>query len=234
MTRSVLVTGGNRGIGLAVARSLAEAGHRVAATYRGEPPPPGLLGVRCDVTDSDAVDAAIDQATNEHGPIDILVSNAGIVRDGLLLGMPDDDMRVVLETNLLAAARVAAKVAGGMARRRWGRLVFVSSVMGFTGSPGQTNYAATKSGLLGLARSLAWELGSRNVTANLVVPGLIETDMLAGLTERRRAELVSRTPLRRVGTAAEVTAAVRFLVSDEAAFVTGAAIPVTGGLGMGC
>ncbi|GAA2777127.1 3-oxoacyl-ACP reductase FabG [Saccharopolyspora taberi] len=233
MTRSALVTGGNRGIGLAVARSLAGAGHRVAVTYRTGPAPSGFLAVRCDVTDPDAVDAAFRAAEAEHGPPEIVVSNAGITRDSLLLGMSDADLHAVLDANLVGAARVARRATSGMLRKRWGRLVFLSSIMGFSGSPGQTNYAASKAGLVGLARSLAWELGARGITSNVVLPGLIDTDMITELDPRRRDELVGRTALGRVGTPEEVAAAVGFLTAPEAGFVTGAVVPVTGGLGMG-
>ncbi|MET7396620.1 3-oxoacyl-ACP reductase FabG [Dactylosporangium sp. NPDC005572] len=233
MSRTVLVTGGNRGIGLTVARAMADAGDKVAVTYRTGEPPEGLFGVRCDVTDPAAVEAAFGEIEAQHGPVEVLVANAGIIRDALVPMLAVDDFATVLDTNVVAAFRVAKRASEGMLKARWGRIVFVSSVMGFMGSPGQANYAASKSAMLGLARSLAWELGPRNITANVVVPGLIETDMISDLSDRRREDLVRQTALRRTGTAREVAAVVRFLAGDEAAFVTGAAVPVSGGLAMG-
>ncbi|TXS31398.1 SDR family oxidoreductase [Streptomyces sp. ms191] len=233
MSRTVLISGGNRGIGLAVARAFTEAGDKVAVTYRTGEPPEGLFGVACDVTDEESVKRAVAEVEAQYGPVQVLVANAGITRDGLLPMMSEADFRDVIDTNVLGAFRLAKHATGGMLRKRWGRLVFMSSVMGTLGSPGQTNYAASKSGLVGLARSLAWELGSRNITANVVTPGLIETDMIQHVTDRRRAELIANTPLRRTGTAEEVAAVVRFLASEEAAFVTGAVVPVSGGIGMG-
>ncbi|MET9624515.1 3-oxoacyl-ACP reductase FabG [Streptomyces sp. NPDC006464] len=233
MSRTVLISGGNRGIGLAVARAFTEAGDKVAVTYRTGEPPEGLFGVACDVTDEESVKRAVAEIEAQYGPVQVLVANAGITRDGLLPMMSEADFRDVIDTNVLGAFRLAKHATGGMLRKRWGRLVFMSSVMGTLGSPGQTNYAASKSGLVGLARSLAWELGSRNITANVVTPGLIETDMIQHVTDRRRAELIANTPLRRTGTAQEVAAVVRFLASEEAAFVTGAVVPVSGGIGMG-
>ncbi|GGM04946.1 3-oxoacyl-ACP reductase FabG [Dactylosporangium sucinum] len=233
MSRTVLVTGGNRGIGLTVARAMADAGDKVAVTYRTGTPPEGLFGVRCDVTDPEAVEAAFDEIEAQHGPVEVLVANAGIIRDALVPMLAVDDFAAVLDTNVVAAFRVAKRASEGMLKARWGRIVFVSSVMGFMGSPGQANYAASKSAMLGLARSLAWELGPRNITANVVVPGLIETDMISDLSDRRRDELVRQTALRRTGTAQEVASVVRFLAGDDAAFVTGAAVPVSGGLAMG-
>jgi 3-oxoacyl-[acyl-carrier protein] reductase len=233
MSRVVLVTGGNRGIGRAVARAFAEAGDKVAVTYRLDGPPDGLFGVRCDVTDGVAVRAAFDEVEAQFGPVQVVVSNAGIVRDALIPLMSEDDFRDVLDTNVAGSFRVAKRASESMLRARWGRIIFLSSVMGFMGSPGQVNYASSKSALLGLARSLAVELGPRRITANVVLPGLIETDMIDGLSDRRRDELVARTALRRLGTAEEVARVVRFLASDDAAFVTGAALPVSGGLGMG-
>jgi 3-oxoacyl-[acyl-carrier protein] reductase len=231
--RSVLVTGGNRGIGLAIARLLAAHGHRVAVTYRTGTAPEGLLGVPCDVTDPGAVERAVTRVSATHGDVEVLVANAGITRDGLLLTMPDEDVDVVLDTNLRAAIRLAKHVARGMLAARWGRLIFVSSAVALAGSPGQSNYAAAKSGLVGLARSLAWELGSRGITANVVAPGLIDTDMTRDLRAARRAEYLAMTPLGRSGTADEVAEAVGFLAGDRASYVTGAVLPVTGGLGMG-
>ncbi|MEU6055336.1 3-oxoacyl-ACP reductase FabG [Streptomyces xanthochromogenes] len=233
MSRTVLITGGNRGIGLEIARALAAAGDKVVITHRTGEPPAGLLGVRCDVTDSAAVKAAVDEVQSLHGTIDVLVANAGITRDGLAALTPEDAFTSVLDTNLTGAYRAAKAVIPQMVSARRGRIVFVSSVMGFLGSAGQTNYAASKSGMLGLARSLAWEVGSRGITVNLVTPGLIETEMIDGVSDKRRKQLMDQTPLRRAGTAAEVAAVVRFLASEEASYVTGAAVPVGGGLAMG-
>lgn len=233
MGRSVLVTGGSRGIGRAVAEAFAADGHRVAVTSRGGTGPEGLLAVACDVTDPAQVDAAFAAVEAAHGPVEVLVANAGITRDTLLLRMSDDDFTTVLDTNLTGAYRVARRAARGMLRARWGRLVFVSSVVGLLGSAGQANYAASKAGLVGLARSLARELGSRSITANVVAPGFVDTDMTRALDEGRRAEIVSAVPLGRYATADEVAAVVRFLASDAAGYVTGAVVPVDGGLGMG-
>jgi beta-ketoacyl ACP reductase len=231
--RSVLVTGGNRGIGLAIARAFAAQGDRVAVTHRGSGVPDGLLGVRCDVTDSAQVHAAFEEVADAHGPVEVLVSNAGITDDGLLLRMGEEQFTRVVDANLTAAYRVAAKAARGMLRARWGRMVFVSSVVGLSGGAGQANYAASKAGLVGLARSIARELGSRNITANVVAPGFVATDMTAGLPEQRRAEILGQVPLGRMADPDEVAAAVTWLASDGAAYVTGAVIPVDGGLGMG-
>ncbi|MBT2510105.1 3-oxoacyl-ACP reductase FabG [Streptomyces sp. ISL-98] len=234
MSRSVLVTGGNRGIGLAVARALAEAGDKVAVTYRSGEPPADLFGVRCDVTDSAAVAAAVEEVAVQQGPVEVLVSNAGITRDGLLLSMAEEDFSSVIDTNLLGAVRVAQQVIPGMLKARWGRLIFISSTTGTAGAPGQTNYAASKAALIGLARSLAKELGPRNITANAVSPGIIATDMAEGVTGNRMDQLLSETSLKRVGTPEEVAAVVRFLASDGSSYVTGANVPVTGGGGVGC
>ncbi|MGH8982901.1 MAG: 3-oxoacyl-[acyl-carrier-protein] reductase [Acidimicrobiia bacterium] len=233
MSRSVLVTGGNRGIGLAIARAFAEAGDKVAVTYRSGEPPEGLLGVKCDVTDPVAVDEAFAQAEAAHGPVEVVVANAGITRDTLLLRMSEDDFATVVETNLGGSFRVAKRAAKSMLRKRYGRIVFISSVVGLLGSPGQANYAASKAGLVGLARSLARELGGRNVTANVVAPGFVESDMTAVLEDERKAEILGQVPLGRYATPDEVAGVVRFLASDEAAYITGAVIPVDGGLGMG-
>jgi beta-ketoacyl ACP reductase len=233
VSRSVLVTGGNRGIGLAIARAFAAQGDKVAVTHRGSGAPDGLFGVRCDVTDAAQVDAAFDEIADAHGPVEVLVSNAGITDDGLLLRMSEEQFTRVLDANLTAAYRVAAKAARGMLRARWGRMVFVSSVVGLSGGAGQANYAASKAGLVGFARSVARELGSRNITANVVAPGFVATDMTAVLPEQRQAEILGQIPLRRMADAAEVAAAVTWLASDGAAYVTGAVIPVDGGLGMG-
>ncbi|GLW55033.1 3-oxoacyl-[acyl-carrier-protein] reductase [Kitasatospora phosalacinea] len=238
MSRSVLVTGGNRGIGLAVARAFAQAGDRVALTYRsGEPPEEatrlGCLAVRCDVTDAGQVERAHQEAERAHGPVEVLVANAGITRDQLLLRMPEEDFAAVLDTNLTGVFRVVKQVAGGMLQARRGRIVLVSSVVGLLGAAGQANYAASKAGLVGFARSLARELGSRGITCNLVAPGFVETDMTKALGEKQRAALLGRVPLARSAQPEEVAATVRFLASDDAAYITGAVLPVDGGLGMG-
>jgi 3-oxoacyl-[acyl-carrier protein] reductase len=235
----VLVTGGNRGIGLAVARAFAAQGDAVAITHRragGKRPvdlPEGLLPVPCDVTDTDAVDAAFAAVEAEHGPVQVLVSNAGITDDGLLMRMSEESFTRVVDANLTAAYRVARRAARGMLRARAGRMIFVSSVVGMSGSAGQVNYAASKAGLVGLARSVARELGSRGITANVVAPGFVDTDMTRALPDARRAEIVGQIPLGRYATADEVAAAVTWLGSDAAGYVTGAIIPVDGGLGMG-
>jgi 3-oxoacyl-[acyl-carrier protein] reductase len=233
VTRSVLVTGGNRGIGLAIARAFSATGDKVAITYRSGEPPEGLFGVRCDVTDQAAVEAAFDSVESQQGPVEVLVANAGITRDTLLLRMAEDDFTAVLDTNLSGSYRVAKRAARSMLRARRGRLIFISSVVALLGSAGQANYAASKAGLVGLARSLARELGSRNITANVVAPGFVSTDMTEALPEERRSEILAQVPLGRYATADEVAAVVRFLAGDDAAYITGAVIPVDGGLGMG-
>ncbi|MDQ1695058.1 MAG: hypothetical protein QOJ03_411 [Frankiaceae bacterium] len=233
MARSVLVTGGNRGIGLAVATAFQALGDAVAVTHRGSDVPAGLLGVRCDVNDAEQVDAAFAAAEAEHGPVEVLVANAGVTRDTLLLRMSEDDWNDVVETNLTGSYRVAKRAARSMLRQRRGRMVFVSSVVAMTGSAGQANYAASKAGLIGLARSIARELGSRSITANVVAPGFVETDMTNKLPPERRAELLAQIPLGRYAAADEVAAVVTWLASDAAAYVTGAVVPVDGGLGMG-
>jgi 3-oxoacyl-[acyl-carrier protein] reductase len=233
VTRSVLVTGGNRGIGLAIARAFSAAGDKVAITYRSGEPPEGLFGVRCDVTDQAAVEAAFDSVESQQGPVEVLVANAGITRDTLLLRMAEDDFTAVLDTNLSGSYRVAKRAARSMLRARRGRLIFISSVVALLGSAGQANYAASKAGLVGLARSLARELGSRNITANVVAPGFVSTEMTEALPEERRSEILAHVPLGRYATADEVAAVVRFLAGDDASYITGAVIPVDGGLGMG-
>jgi 3-oxoacyl-[acyl-carrier protein] reductase len=233
--RSVLVTGGNRGIGLAIATAFAAQGDKVAVTHRSPVTdlPEGLLAVPCDVTDAAAVDAAFATVEAEHGPVQVLVSNAGITDDGLLMRMSEESFIRVVDANLTAAYRVAKRASRGMLKARAGRMIFVSSVVGLTGSAGQVNYAASKSGLVGLARSVARELGSRGITANVVAPGFVDTDMTRALPDARRAEILTQVPLGRYATADEVAAAVTWLGSDGAVYVTGAIIPVDGGLGMG-
>ncbi len=231
--RSVLVTGGNRGIGLATALALRDAGHRVAVTHRGSGAPDGLLAVKCDVTSDSDIDAAFAEVEAEQGPVEVLVANAGITDDALVLRMGEDTFTRVIDANLTGAYRAAKRASRAMLRARWGRLIFVGSVVGLSGGAGQANYAASKAGLVGLGRSLARELGSRGVTSNVVAPGYVDTDMTADLSETRRAEILAAVPLRRTATAAEVAAVVAFLASDAASYVTGAVVPVDGGLGMG-
>jgi beta-ketoacyl ACP reductase len=231
--RSVLITGGNRGIGLATAQRLAAAGHRVAVTHRGSGAPDGLLAVKCDVTDSAAVEQAFVDVELAHGPVEVLISNAGITDDQLLLRMDEESFTRVLDTNLTAAFRVAKRASKSMLRARWGRLVFVSSVVGLSGSAGQAGYAASKAGLVGFSRSLARELGSRGITSNVVAPGFVDTDMTAALSEARRTQIRESIPLGRTATADEVAAVIGFLADDASSYVTGAVLPVDGGLGMG-
>jgi len=230
----VLVTGGSRGIGLACARRFAELGDRVAVTYNSSPPPEGLFAVKCDVTDQAAVEEAFDTVEAEFGgPVEVLVSNAGLTRDGLILRMSEDDFTAVIDANLTAAYRVCKRGAKGMLRARRGRIVLMSSVVGLLGQAGQANYAASKAGLVGLARSLARELGSRGITVNVVAPGPVETDMTAALNEAQIASIVGAVPLARMASPDEIAGAVAFLAGPDAAYITGAVIPVDGGLGMG-
>ena len=229
----MLVTGGNRGIGLAIARSFAEAGDKVAVTYRSGQPPEGLLGVQCDVTDAASVDTAFTEAEAAHGPVEVLVANAGVTKDQLIMRMTDEEFTSVVDTNLAGSWRVAKRASKGMLKLRRGRVVFISSVVGLLGSAGQSNYAASKAGLVGVARSLARELGSRGITFNVVAPGFVETDMTAQLAEDLQKTYKAQIPLGRFAAADEVARVVRFLASDDAAYITGAVIPVDGGLGMG-
>jgi 3-oxoacyl-[acyl-carrier protein] reductase len=231
--RIALVTGGSRGIGRGIAERLLAAGYRVAATYRSGDVPEGVLGVRCDITEQADVDAAFATVEAELGPVEVLVANAGITRDGLLMRMTDADWDAVIDTNLTGAFRVARRAARPMIRQRFGRIIFVSSVVGQLGSAGQVNYAASKSGLVGLARSLARELGSRGVTANVVAPGFIETEMTAELGEALVKKYAEQIPLARFGTVADVAGIIEFLAGGSAGYLTGALIPVDGGLGMG-
>jgi 3-oxoacyl-[acyl-carrier protein] reductase len=231
--RSVFVTGGNRGIGLAIARRFAGAGDRVTVTYRNEAPPAseGFLSVRCDVTDGGLIDRAFKEAETAHGPVTVLVANAGAARDRLLLRMSEEDFTSVVDTDLTGAFRVAQRAVRGMLRVGHGRIVLISSTAALNGSPGQTNYAAAKAGLVGFARSLTRELGPRDITCNVVAPGLTDTDMSRALTPEQRRALLSTTPAGRLGTPEEVADAVAFLAG--AGYVRGAVIPVDGGAGMG-
>ena len=237
-SRVALVTGGNRGIGLATAIRLSRAGHRVAVTYRSEPPAEAagahsLMCVRCDVTDLESVGSAVAEVADSLGPPEIVVCNAGVTRDKLILRMADEDFEAVIDANLTGAFRVARQAIRGMVRGRWGRIVFISSVSGLVGQAGQANYAASKAGLIGLARSMAKEFASRNVTVNVVAPGPVDTDMLAALDDGQLSAIVSRVPLGRAGTPDELAAAVEFLVSEDAGYVTGIVMAVDGGISMG-
>jgi 3-oxoacyl-[acyl-carrier protein] reductase len=230
MARSVLVTGGNRGIGLAIARELAAAGDAVAVTYRSGEPPEGLFGVRCDVTSMADVEAAFDKAEAEHGPVEVVVSNAGITKDTLLAMMKEDTFTDVIDANLTGAYRVAKRAIRPMMKLKRGRIILISSVVGLSGQAGQANYAASKAGLVGFARSLAREYGSRNITVNVVSPGFVATDMTAELDQQA---IIGNIPLGRQAAPEEIARVVRFLAGDDASYITGAVIPVDGGLGMG-
>jgi len=232
--RSVLITGGNRGIGLAIAKSFLANGDKVAVTYRSESElPEGILGVKADVTDEASIDAAFKIVEEAHGPVVVLVANAGITKDTLLLRMSEDDFTSVLDTNLTGAFRVIKRASKGMIRLRKGRVVLISSVSGLYGAPGQINYSASKAGMVGIARSLTRELGSRGITANVVAPGFINTDMTAELPEETQKSYLANVPAGRFAEASEVANVVRWVASDEAAYISGAVIPVDGGLGMG-
>ena len=231
--RSVLVTGGNRGIGRAIAEAFLAQGDHVAVTTRTGGAPDGALDLRCDITDGEAVEAAFKAAEEAHGPVEVLVANAGITHDTLVLRMSEDDWSSVIDTNLTGSFRLAKRASKGMLRLRRGRIIFISSVVGLLGSGGQVNYSASKAGLVGMARSIARELGSRSITANVVAPGYVETDMTAVLTDEQRAAIKGQVPLARYAAPEEVASAVTWLAGDGAAYVTGAVIPVDGGLGMG-
>ncbi len=227
------MTGGNRGIGRAIAEAFIALGDKVAVTTRSGGAPEGALDVTCDITDPAAVEAAFAEIEAAHGPVEVLVANAGITADTLLLRMSEDDWSSVIDTNLTGSFRLAKRASKGMLRLRRGRIIFISSVVGLLGSPGQVNYAASKAGLVGVARSIARELGSRSITANVVAPGFVETDMTAVLSDEQRSAIKTQVPLGRYADPSEVASAVTWLASDGAAYVTGAVIPVDGGLGMG-
>jgi NAD(P)-dependent dehydrogenase (short-subunit alcohol dehydrogenase family) len=233
VARTVLVTGGNRGIGLAIAQAFAKQGDRVAVTHRGSGAPADLFGVRCDITDSAAVDAAFSTVEAELGAVEVLVANAGITDDALLLRMSDEQFTKVIDTNLSGAFRCARRASAKMLRARWGRMIFVSSVVGLYGGPGQVNYAASKAGLVGVARSITRELGSRNITANVVAPGFVDTEMTSILSDERKAEIRKAIPAGRIADPDEVAGVVTWLAGDAAGYISGAVIPVDGGLGMG-
>lgn len=233
MSRVVLITGGSKGIGLACAKAFAALGDKVAITYNSTPPPPEFFGVKCDVTDTEQVDAAFAAVEEHFGTVEVLVSNAGITKDTLLLRMKEADFTEVIDANLTAAFRVVKRATPGMLKARSGRIILMSSVVGLLGSAGQANYAASKAGLVGFARSLARELGSRSITVNVVAPGPVETDMTAALTAEQLQTITSSVPLQRMATPEEVAGVVAFLASQPAAYITGAVIPVDGGLGMG-
>ncbi|WP_104200724.1 beta-ketoacyl-ACP reductase [Cryobacterium sp. Y29] len=231
--RTVLVTGGNRGIGFAIAEEFLAQGHRVAVTSRSGHGPAGSLTVRADVTDAASIDAAYTEIEATYGPVEVVVANAGITRDTLLMRMSDDDFTSVIDTNLSGAFRVVKRASKSMLKARFGRIVLISSVVGLYGSPGQVNYSASKSGLIGLARSITRELGARGITANVIAPGFIETDMTAALPEAQQTDYRRNIPAGRFATPLEVARVVTWLASDDAGYISGAVIPVDGGLGMG-
>ena len=233
MSRVVLITGGSKGIGLACAKAFDALGDKVAITYNSTPPPPEFFGVKCDVTDAAQIDAAFAAVEEHFGTVEILVSNAGVTKDTLLLRMKEADFTEVIDANLTAAFRVVKRATPGMLKARSGRIILMSSVVGLLGSAGQANYAASKAGLIGFARSLARELGSRSITVNVVAPGPVETDMTAALTADQLQTITSSVPLQRMATTEEIAGVVTFLASQPAAYITGAVIPVDGGLGMG-
>jgi beta-ketoacyl ACP reductase len=233
VSRSVLVTGGNRGIGLAIAQRLAADGHKVAVTHRGSGAPDGFFGVECDVTDSAAVDAAFKTVEEHQGPVEVLVSNAGVNADAFLMRMTEEKFEKVINANLTGAFRVAQRASRNMQKKRFGRMIFLGSVSGSWGIGNQANYAASKAGLIGMARSIARELTKASITANVVAPGYIDTDMTRGLDERIQAGALDFIPAKRIGTADEVAGVVSFLASEDASYISGAVIPVDGGMGMG-
>lgn len=233
VSRSVLVTGGNRGIGLAVARRLAADGHQVAVTHRSSGAPEGLFGVECDVTDNDAVDAAFTKVEEHQGPVEVLVANAGVTSDMLIMRMSEEQFQKVIDANLTGVFRVAKRASRNMIKKRFGRFIFMGSVVGLTGLPGQANYAASKAGLVGMARSLTRELGSRSITANVVAPGFIDTEMTQAMDPKYQEMAQQAIPLGRIGKPEEVAGVVSFLASEDAAYISGAVIPVDGGAGMG-
>ncbi|QTX04732.1 beta-ketoacyl-ACP reductase [Agromyces archimandritae] len=231
--RTVLVTGGNRGIGRAIAEEFLRAGHRVAVTARSGEGPDGALTVRADVTDAGSVDRAFAEVEAALGPVEVVVANAGVTKDTLLMRMSDEDFTSVVDTNLAGAFRVAKRASKGMLKARFGRIVFISSVVGLYGSPGQVNYAASKAGLVGMARSITRELGARGITANVVAPGFIRTDMTDALPEAQQAEYLRSIPAGRFAEPSEVARVVAWVAGDDAGYISGAVIPVDGGLGMG-
>ncbi len=233
MSSIALVTGGNRGIGLAIAHSLKAAGHDVVVTYRSGTPPQGFKSVLMDVTSTESVDAGFASVEEQWGSPEIIVANAGITKDGLVLRMSDEDFESVIDANLTGAFRVARRATKGLLKLKRGRLIFVGSVVGSVGSAGQVNYSSSKAGLVGMARSFARELGSRGITANVIAPGFVETEMTATLDEKRREEIAGSVPLGRFCTAEEIADVVTFIASPQASYISGALIPVDGGLGMG-
>ena len=232
-SRVVLVTGGSKGIGRAIAEAFRDAGYRVAATYRSGGVPEGVLGVPCDITDQGQVDQAFAQVEAELGPVEVLIANAGVTKDTLLMRMTDDDWQSVIDTNLTGTFRVVRRASRPMMRGRFGRIILISSVVGLLGSPGQINYSSSKAALVGMARSLTREIGSRNVTTNVIAPGFIETDMTAVLPDETIADYTKRIPAGRLGSVDDVAQAALFLAGDHAGYISGAVIPVDGGLGMG-
>lgn len=233
VSRSVLVTGGNRGIGLAVAQRLAADGHKVAVTHRGSGAPEGLFGVHCDVTDSAAVDRAFTEVEEHQGPVEVLVANAGVTADMLIMRMTEENFEKVINANLTGVFRVAKRASRNMIKKRFGRMIFMGSVAGSIGLPGQANYSASKAGLVGMARSLTRELGTRSITANVVAPGFIDTEMTRELGEKHVATALQAIPQGRIGKVEEVAGVISFLASEDAGYISGAVIPVDGGLGMG-